>query len=85
MSHLKNYRFADFFNRKSRNYDTLLEDIKALETFPPEKDKLLKGKEQDYCHATEYLNQFLDDDKKVKTLSKSEWDVICMLILYFIV
>lgn len=70
-------RFDTFYEHFLDEGRSLLGNMQALETYPPYHDTPLLGNpEQDYQHATQYM-QNLPDHRKIGTLSQSEWEATC--------
>ncbi|CAB02758.2 mRNA cap guanine-N(7) methyltransferase [Caenorhabditis elegans] len=76
------HNFAEAINKWLEPGRRLLESMTGLETYPNEK---LSGKSDDeYLEAKAKLDAFPEDEriKTMGTLSKSEWEAICMYLVF---
>lgn len=76
--------FDEFYERMQGEGSSLLQKMQSLETYPPHKGNPLVGTaKHDYKHAGDYLDEKQQDrDQKIGTLSRSEWEAVCKLIIF---
>ncbi|KAJ8920578.1 hypothetical protein NQ315_004717 [Exocentrus adspersus] len=72
---VKKEKFYDFFERLKSEGQQLLCNLPALETYPPSgTSSLLSTDPDDYTHAKEFIERQGEDNIRIGTLSKSEWE-----------
>lgn len=78
---LRKRRFQNYYEEMKKKGQQLLNNMNALETYPPAHGTHLLGPNSDYSHAKEYFQEY-PGNKFIGTLSKSEWEV-CSLYMTF--
>ncbi|XP_074599847.1 RNA guanine-7 methyltransferase [Brevipalpus obovatus] len=81
-------KFNEFFEENCVHplEEELLGRINALETYPPKLEPL-KGPPEDYVHAEKFIqgNGKAKGISHVGTLSKSEWEAVCLYVVFVFV
>lgn len=85
-------RFDDYFEEFSSTFDgkTLLPRMQALEIYPPFAGQKLMGKGEDYSFAKKKVEEMKgktdtdhgNEEIHVGTMSLSEWEAICMYVVF---
>ncbi|RWS18905.1 mRNA cap guanine-N7 methyltransferase-like isoform X1, partial [Leptotrombidium deliense] len=80
--------FEEYFqeNCHKREAKGLLNKMSALETYPAFRGKSLVGNEEDYFHASDYIDLLKADSIRepinIGTLSSSEWEAISLYLVF---
>lgn len=71
-------KFYDYFERMKDGGKQLLMNMKSMEPYPPCDSVSLVGTEpDDYANADEFHKSNSNDELRIGTLSKSEWEASC--------
>lgn len=75
---IRKEKFYDYYERMKKEGQQLLINMRSLEAYPPPDESMLSGTESDdYLHASKFIEESGNQNAKIGTLSKSEWEASC--------
>ncbi|MFH4973817.1 hypothetical protein AB6A40_000526 [Gnathostoma spinigerum] len=85
--YMKRFPEAMQYYKDKEGGQTLLQQMRSLERYPPESGVNLVGREEEYSLAKRKLDEIIgnrtcETEYSVGTLSESEWQVVCMYIVF---
>ncbi|CAH1175733.1 unnamed protein product [Phaedon cochleariae] len=76
-------KFCDFFERMKMEGRNLMNNMRGLEAYPPPDAVTPVGIDpNDYVHAKEYIKASGDNNGRIGTLSKSEWEASSLYMAF---